>query len=206
MTKPAKSDLPQRPRGRPRGFDRDTALERAMNVFWQQGYEGTSVHDLTRAMDINPPSLYAAFGDKERLYLEAIGRYEDKQRRKVAALLERAPSARQGLERLLELAASEMQRSGGCMLVLSATSCSEAHLQDSLAERRAAGNRDLKARFDRAAREGELAAGTDTGALAGFYTTVLQGMSIQARDGANRKTLSGVARTAMRAWPGRAKR
>src|SRR6202008_2517958 len=68
----------ERPRGRPRSFDRDQALERAMHVFWRQGYEATSVTDLTRAMRINPPSLYAAFGDKERLYLEALGRYQQR--------------------------------------------------------------------------------------------------------------------------------
>jgi len=95
-------------RGRPRSFDRDAALERAMQVFWRQGYEATSVSDLTRAMGINPPSLYAAFGDKEQLYLAALERYEQERRESVVRILEEAPSARQAIERLLEEAASEM--------------------------------------------------------------------------------------------------
>ncbi|TMH32531.1 MAG: TetR/AcrR family transcriptional regulator [Betaproteobacteria bacterium] len=92
-------------RGRPRGFDREAALERAMEVFWRQGYEGTSITDLTRAMRINPPSLYAAFGDKERLYLEALERYQQGRRDELGPLLDQAPTARQAIERLLHEAA-----------------------------------------------------------------------------------------------------
>ena len=192
-------------RGRPRSFDRDAALERAMQVFWRQGYEATSVSDLTRAMGINPPSLYAAFGDKEHLYLAALERYEQERRERVVEVLEQAPSARQAIERLLESAANEMASGEcrGCMLVLSTAQCAEERLQSALAERRAAPKRALKARFDRAVREGELARGTDTAALADFYTTVFQGMTIQARDGASRKSLLATAAAAMRAWPQR---
>src|SRR5438309_11392407 len=99
---------PVMPRGRPREFDREAALERAMQVFWRHGYEATSVSDLTRAMGINPPSLYAAFGDKEQLYLSAIERYEQGRREVVAQLLDEAPSARQAIERLLAAAAGEL--------------------------------------------------------------------------------------------------
>src|SRR5438445_7558250 len=94
-----------RARGRPRGFDRDAALERAIEVFWRQGYEGTSIADLTRAMRINPPSLYAAFGDKERLYLEAVARYQQGRRDELAPFLDEAPTAREGIARLLQEAA-----------------------------------------------------------------------------------------------------
>jgi AcrR family transcriptional regulator len=190
-------------RGRPRSFDCDAALERAMQVFWRHGYEASSVSDLTRAMGINPPSLYAAFGDKQHLYLAAIERYEQGRRAVVARLLDEAPSARQAIERLLASAAGELTNAEcrGCML--STAQCADEALQSNLAERRAAPKRALKARFERALREGELARGTDTGALADFYTVVFQGMALQARDGATRKSLLATAQAAMRAWPPR---
>jgi len=188
-------------RGRPRSFDRDAALERAMQVFWRKGYEATSVSALTRAMDINPPSLYAAFGDKERLYLEALERYAAGRRETVAQLLEELPSARQAIERLLLMAAEEVTGAEcrGCML--STAQCGDERLQSTLAERRNVAKHMLKARFERAVRERELPRATDTGALAGFYTTVLQGMAVQARDGAPRKSLVATAHAALRAWP-----
>src|SRR5258706_13378598 len=100
-----------KPRGRPRSFDRDEALERAMQVFWKQGYEATSIQDLTRAMGINPPSLYAAFGDKERLFMEAVGRYERECGPAVACLLDEAPTAPARGGRLVTDTASQMARS-----------------------------------------------------------------------------------------------
>jgi AcrR family transcriptional regulator len=194
----------EKPRGRPRSFDRDKALERAMHVFWRQGYEATSVNDLTRAMRINPPSLYAAFGDKEHLYLEALERYQQARLESVAKWFDEEPTAKAAIARLLTEAAELLVRTGaprGSMLVLSATNCSAASLQSALAQRRASGRAILKARIDRGVREGELPPGTDTAALTDFYSTVFQGMSIQARDGATRQRLLATARTAMRAWP-----
>jgi AcrR family transcriptional regulator len=91
----------EKPRGRPRSFDRDKALERAMQVFWRQGYEATSVSDLTRAMGINPPSLYAAFGDKERLYLDALERYQRSRLAAVAKWFGEEPTAKAAVARLL---------------------------------------------------------------------------------------------------------
>jgi TetR/AcrR family transcriptional regulator, copper-responsive repressor len=194
----------EKPRGRPRSFDRDKALERAMLVFWRQGYEATSVNDLTRAMRINPPSLYAAFGDKEHLYLEALERYQQSRLESVTKWLEEEPTAKAAVARLLAEAAGLLVRCGaprGSMLVLSAMNCADASLQSELAQRRAAGRTILKARIDRGAGEGELPAGSDTAALTDFYITVFQGMSVQARDGATRQSLLATARTAMRAWP-----
>lgn len=194
----------EKTRGRPRSFDRDKALERAMHVFWRQGYEATSVSDLTRAMRINPPSLYAAFGDKERLYLEALERYQRSRLDSMAKWLDEEATAKAAVGRLLTEAAGLLVRSGaprGSMLVLSSMNCSEASLQSELAQRRASGRAILKARIDQGLREGELPPGTDTAALADFYSTVLQGMSVQARDGATRKRLLATAEAAMRAWP-----
>ena len=199
-------DAPAKPRGRPRSFDRDVALESALNVFWKHGYEATSLCDLTAAMGINPPSLYAAFGDKEQLFMEAIDRYAERRRQALAPIYEQEPTARGAIERVLMRAVEELSQPGtprGCMLVLSAINCADAsaHIQSALAERRAASRARLKARIDRAVKEGELAADTDTAALADFYTAVLQGMSHRARDGASRKSLIATAQTALRAWP-----
>jgi AcrR family transcriptional regulator len=202
MKKTERSDARQR--GRPRSFDREAALGRAMQVFWRQGYEATSVSDLTRAMRINPPSLYAAFGDKEQLYLEAMQRYEQGRRETVTRLFDSAPTAKQAVEQLLIEAANGMAQSGsprGCMLVLASVSCTEASVQSELAGQRAAMKSILKARLARGVREGELPRGTDIAALADFYSTVFKGMALQARDGASRRSLLASAEAAMRAWP-----
>src|SRR5258706_15642771 len=97
---------PAKPRGRPRSFDREASLERAMQVFWKQGYEATSIQDLTRAMRINPPSLYAAFGDKERLFMEAVERYERECGPAGERILDEAPTAPRAIEGLLSGSAS----------------------------------------------------------------------------------------------------
>ena len=204
--KSAHPDIPPRPRGRPRSFDRDAALERAIEVFWRQGYEGTSIADLTRAMRINPPSLYAAFGDKEHLYLEAVARYQQGRGDELAPFLDEAPSAREGIARLLHEAArvyAQRDAPRGCMLTLSCTGCADPSLQSELAKRRAVAKKVIKARIDRGLRDGELARGTDTDALADFYSTVLKGLALQATDGASRRSLLATADAAMRAWPGK---
>jgi AcrR family transcriptional regulator len=195
-----------KPRGRPRSFDRDEALARAMDVFWEKGYESTSMADLTAAMGINPPSLYAAFGDKERLFLEAIERYYKMQREPITDAYEQEATARGAMERVLCEAACQLSKTGlnrGCMMVMAATTCSGAspELRAALAARQATSRTRLKSRLDRALESGELDRDTDTAALAGFYTAVLQGMSLQAREGAGKKSLMGMAQAAMRAWP-----
>jgi TetR/AcrR family transcriptional regulator, copper-responsive repressor len=198
--------MSDRPRGRPRSFDRGQALERAMHLFWRKGYEATSVSDLTRAMRINPPSLYAAFGDKERLYLEALELYLHRRLELVAQWFDQEPTAQAAVRRLLAEAARELSRPGaprGSMLFLSATQCSAAALQPELAALRASVRSILKARIGRGVREGELPRGTDSGALTDFYSAVLQGMSSQAHDGATRKRLLATGEAAMRAWPQR---
>lgn len=177
-----------------------------MQVFWRQGYESTSINDLTKAMDINPPSLYAAFGDKEQLFLAAVERYGCGAGQTTAAMLNEAATARGAVEQLLEKAAREFTNRShppGCMMVTAAGSCTAAstHMKTALADRRASSEVTLRARIKRGVTEGELPAGTDAGALARFYVTVLEGMSIEARDGASRKSLLATAAAAMRAWP-----
>jgi AcrR family transcriptional regulator len=204
--------LPGKPRGRPRSFDRDVALERAMEVFWKRGFEGASLNDLTEAMGINPPSLYAAFGDKEHLFLEAVQRYQSKHGAACAYGEER--TARDSVKRLLTYAATAFSRPRnprGCLMVMAATtsSTSSAALQSALEKARDAAWARLKARIDLGVNEGDLPPGTDTAGLADFYSAVMTGMSLQARDGAPRKRLLATVETAMRAWPepaGRASR
>jgi AcrR family transcriptional regulator len=195
--------------GRPRSFDRDEALERAITVFWAHGYDATSIAQLTNALGIGAPSLYAAFGDKRTLFLEALDRYLQTYgaftRR---ALVEEHP-ARGAVERLLLEAATAYTRPDrppGCLLITAATNCSpqSADIAAHLRELRTAGVRELADRIADAVRAGELPADADPHALATFYAAVLQGMSAQARDGATRADLEQIARAALKAWPSRA--
>jgi AcrR family transcriptional regulator len=200
------SDGLTKTRGRPRSFDREAALEKAMQVFWRQGYEATSLADLTAAMGINPPSLYAAFGDKEQLFLEAVDRYESCHHGSTAGegMFGEEPTARGAIERVLHDAVDEFARPGqprGCMLMMAATNCSAESIQTALAARRAKSKSLMRKRIAKGIADGELPSGADAGALAEFYTTVLAGMSMQARDGASRKSLEATVAAAMRAWP-----
>src|SRR2546422_9092434 len=123
---------PVKPRGRQGESDREAALEQAIDVFWRHGYEATSVSDLTAAMGINPPSLYAAFGDKEKLFLEAVERYQQQRRRSVTKVFDEAPTAKEAVHRGLQDAARERACSShprGCPLVRSDTNCSDASAQ-----------------------------------------------------------------------------
>lgn len=197
---------PARPRGRPLSFDRDAALEKAMHVFWEHGYEAASISHLTAAMGINPPNLYTAFGDKETLFLEAIERYGKGPGSYMQRALNEEPTARRAMQRLLDEAADELTRPShplGCMMVMATTNCSVAaeHIQEALVKRRALGLAIIQARIQRGIDEGDLPAATDAAALANFYVTVYQGMSMQAKDGAPRESLLTSVEMAMRSWP-----
>jgi len=195
-----------RPRGRPLSFDRDVALEKAMHVFWERGYEAASISDLTAAMGITPPSLYTAFGDKEKLFFEAIERYALGPGGISRRALDEEPTAHAAIKRWLEDAADELTQPchpAGCMVVMATTNCSVAaeRVQASLAKRRAEGEARVHRRIQQGIDSGELPHGTDALALANFYVTVYQGMSMQAKDGASRETLLASATMAMRSWP-----
>ena len=177
-----------------------------MHVFWEHGYEAASIADLTAAMGITPPSLYTAFGDKEHLFLEAIEAYGKGPGGFGARALAEEPTARGAVQRLLEEAADELTQDChplGCMMVMAATNCSVAagHIQAALVKRRALGVESMQARIQRGIDDGELAEDTDAGALASFYATVYQGMSMQAKDGVSRQSLLGSVAMAMRSWP-----
>ncbi len=165
-------------RGRPRAFDRDTALQRAMDVFWVRGYEGASLAALTEAMEIRPPSLYAAFGSKEGLFREALAHYLGQHGRYRRDVLDGAPSAREGVAELLRetvarFCSDEFPR--GCLVVLAAltgTPESEA-VRDALSAERGESIRLFRERMRRGIADGDLAADTDVEELATFYATVL---------------------------------
>ncbi|UNO40005.1 TetR/AcrR family transcriptional regulator [Streptomyces sp. MST-110588] len=193
-------------RGRPRSFDRETALEQAMRAFWEYGYEAVSVAHLTEAMGIKAPSLYAAFGDKRTLFEEAIETYVREFGGFVDRALAEEPTARRGVARMLREAAAHHTLPGyprGCMVISAATNCTaqSEEVMHGLRERRQHNVELLARRIGADIERGELPAGTDARALAVYSATVLQGMSQQARDGADRATLEKVADLAMAAWP-----
>jgi AcrR family transcriptional regulator len=193
-------------RGRPREFDVDQALDRALEVFWRRGYEGTSMKDLTDAMGINRPSLYSAFGNKKELFRRALDRYDEGPAAYAREALNE-PTARGVVERLLRCTAelvSDPKRPGGCFAVQGALACGEAadSVKRELIARRAAAQAELRQRLERAADEGDLPAGADGADLARYVVTVMNGMAVQAAGGAGREELLHVVELALRAWPG----
>ncbi|TGQ47780.1 MULTISPECIES: TetR/AcrR family transcriptional regulator [unclassified Mesorhizobium] len=192
-------------RGRPRTFDRAAALRRAMEVFWVKGYEGASISELTAAMGINSPSLYAAFGSKEALFLEATELYTRVEGTDIWSALEKAPTACQAIERFLRQTAkaySQKDRPHGCLIALGALheDSSRGVICDDLRRRRAENRTALLRRLEHGVAKGELPTDFDCGTAATFFATVQHGMSIQARDGASRAALLATVTGAMAAW------
>lgn len=192
--------------GRPRSFDRDAALHRALMVFWKHGYDATSIALLTKAMGIGAPSLYAAFGDKRALFDEALGIYAKTYGAFLVQALAEEADARMAVTRLLRGAAAmfaEPEHPPGCLVISAATNCSpqSATVQRRLRSYRESTVRGLEEKLGHARASGHLPARVDVRALALFYSAVLQGMSAQARDGASREQLEAIADTALQAWP-----
>jgi AcrR family transcriptional regulator len=191
--------------GRPREFDTEAGLEKAMRLFWAKGYEGTSIADLTEALGISRPSLYAAFGDKQHLFRAALERYAAGPAGYVAAALGK-PTAREVAEQLLK-GAADLQTSsrnpGGCLTVNGAIACGdEAYpVRRALDAHRTAGVALLRRRFEQAKLQHELPKDSSPAALARFLAAVVYGMAVLASGGASRKELEPVIRTAMKAWP-----
>ena len=190
--------------GRPREFDVDQALDRALRVFWRKGYEGTTLSDLTKAMGVNRPSLYAAFGSKEELFRKALDRYAEGP----AAYLREAlnePTARAVAERLLSGtidAVTDRRNPRGCLMVQGALACGEAaeSVRKELVSRRLAGEAAVRERFERAKSDGDLPVDSHPADLARYVVAVLQGIAVQAAGGASRAELQRVAALALRAW------
>ena len=191
--------------GRPRSFDLDRALDRALHVFWQKGYEGTSLTDLTKAVGVNRPSLYAAFGDKEALFRKALDRYLNGPAAYTQEAL-KEPTARAVVERLLQ-GASDLNAAprnpGGCLMVQGALACGDAgdSIRQELAASRASGEAALRRRFERAKSEGDLPANVNPADLARYIATIIYGIAVQAAGGASRSELQRVVEMAMRTLP-----
>jgi len=191
--------------GRPREFNADEMLDKVVNVFWQHGYEGTSMATLMAATGLNKPSLYAAFGSKEALFRAALDRYWQRQGELTRKHLDE-PDARTGVERML-LALVDIQTQPGlphgCLAVHGGLvgSAASAAIRDELRARQAALQTTVQNRLTRAQAEGELAASVDVADLARYLTIVGQGAAVQAAGGATREELRRVVSVAMRAWP-----
>jgi AcrR family transcriptional regulator len=191
--------------GRTRAFDPDEALERAMMVFWAKGYEGTSLSDLTEAMGINRPSLYAAYGNKQELFRKALERYGEGPSSYERKALAQA-TARDVAEGLLRGAAdvqTDPSTPAGCLATLGTTYCADdsSIVGKMLIASRLAGHAAIRARFERARAEGDLSADADPGALTHYIGAIVCGMAVLAASGTTRDELERVIELAMRAWP-----
>ena len=191
--------------GRPRGFNEDKALDRAMHVFWRKGYEGASLNDLTAAMGIQPASLYKAFGNKRALFEKALARYLAGPVAFVHDALNE-PTALSVAKRLLRREAeflTERRSRIGCMTIQAALAggVESEPIRKKLIALRVKGQDALRQRFERAKSEGDLPSDADTADLARFVTAIYQGMTVQAINGASREELLRLSDTALRAWP-----
>lgn len=200
-----KTKPPPTPKGRPRAFDAEVALERALELFWRHGYEGTSLSDLTAAMGINRPSLYAAFGNKEQLFRLALDRYLNGPAACIGEAL-KEPTARQVAERMLRGVVEQMsdpQRPKGCMVVQAALSSGSeaATIREALAAHRNEARAALRRRFEKAITAGDLPAGTDAGGLAGYLMAVIHGLAVQSASGLSPRELKAIAEVALQHWP-----
>ena len=195
----------RRVRGRPRAFDRKTALDAATRLFWRKGYSATSIADLTEAMGIGSPSLYAAFGSKEQLYAEALDHYQRENEATAWGRFLAADTARSAVQYfLMDSAAGLSQAVAGCMVTLSSAGCEgNAQLGKLVLSARHTTLERLEARLRRGVGDGDIPATVDVHALARFIQSVQNGMSVLARDGVTRAELESIAEIAMMGWDAR---
>ncbi|KQM35858.1 TetR/AcrR family transcriptional regulator [Sphingomonas sp. Leaf10] len=194
-------------KGRPREFCVDNALAAALGVFWSKGYEGASMSDLTEAMGITKPSLYAAFGNKEALFHKALDLYENEKLEYTRDALKQ-PTARAVAEHFMRGAINAQMSScdpKGCLGVISATACGAeaASIKADVIQRRASSQAALVERFEQAKRDGDLPDHVDISGLTSYLYAILQGMAVQAGSGATRAELERVVETSLMMWPGR---
>lgn len=197
----------RRGKGRPREFDRASALETALRIFWQLGYEPASVARLCEAMRINPPSLYATFGNKAALFLEAVRHYEKMYWREPGERFLAEKNLRKAVRDFFDRSADILlcpETPCGCMLVLAAVNISESEEEiiREIGEMRRATTTMFATRLQHALEDGQLPEDTSIAALACAFTTFLEGMSLQARDGLSLAELKAIASHAVRLLPG----
>jgi len=195
----------KRPRGRPSNFDHEEALEKALHVFWARGYEGASMAELTDALGINKPSIYAAFGNKEELFRKALARYTSGPAAFVREAM-KEPTVRQVVEKFLLLAVdffSDRSTPNGCMIVQAALTGGQgsSEIQQELIAYRKNFETSFRERFDLAKEQGDLPQHVNTKQLAKYIATIHQGMSVQATSGATREELSAIVEMALKNWP-----
>lgn len=206
MPKKTDSHDTHRGKGRPRGFDRDKALTKALDVFWRRGYEPASLAELCQAMEINPPSLYSAFGNKAKLFLEAVNFYEKTYWEAPAKKLMANPDVYGGIEVFFREAAHILLSPDspcGCMVVLAAINVSDdaKEIVGPIRELRMATKNMFAELFQQSIDNGQFPLDTDVVALAGAFNTMLEGLSIQARDGLSPSELERIASHAVRLLP-----
>jgi AcrR family transcriptional regulator len=205
MTTPVTGSV-RRGRGRPKSFDRSVALQQAMKLFWERGYEGASFDELTGAMGISPSSFYNAFGSKEQLYQEATQAYMAEAGKWFAGELDASTDTKTAFRGLLTAAVREFTRNDlptGCMISLACTQVPPtlACLRDTMVGYRAAAQSAMAARIARGIAEGDVSKDTDVEALAAFYSALSRGLAVHARDGVARERLLEIVEIGMRAWP-----
>jgi len=195
-------------RGRPRGFDPETALDAALGVFWQRGFEGASIAELTAAMGLSKPSLYASFGDKEALYLKCLEHYLESRIQGHTAILATEPQARlavHGFLRAMVDMLTDLDLPGGCFIITGAANCGGAStpeaVESALKKVLQKGELALRACLRRAQGERQLRTDIDVNQLAAFFNTCLAGLAVHAKSGAPRAKLRGVVDAAMAVWP-----
>lgn len=195
-------------RGRPRNFDADAALDRALEVFWRHGFQGASLSELTEAMGLNKPSLYAAFGDKEALYLKALERYAALCAAEHVAKLQAEPDGRRAIAGFLHSLADMLANPkypGGCYIINGVADCggptTPPAVEQALRKAMQGNEVLLKDRLTRAQRDGQLPEGTHMDGLAALFSTLIAGIAVFAKGGASRAKLDKVIDAAMAAWP-----
>ena len=193
---------PRRDRGRPREFDRDQALGKAMRLFWSRGYDAISMADLRAELGITQASLYAAFGSKEQLFRDAVDLYRQTAGFSTTDALAKGVNAREAIHAMLQAAVdafSAPDAPGGCLLILGATNCAVENkaVQDHLLFIRRQISQAILNRLKQGQQDGDVPKTAPVAALAAYYTTVLHGLALQSRDGASRKTLTQIVELAM---------
>ena len=196
-----------RKRGRPQQFDRPTALNEAMKLFWEWGYEGTPFNELIAAMHISASTFYNSFGSKEQLFVEAVQHYMDGPGgERVTKILSGPDDTRTAFERLLEAAALDFTSPdypAGCMISLAGTHVPPdlQSVRNTMVKFRANFEKMMEDRLRRGVQSGELAPDTDIKELASYFGTVFRGIAVQARDGKSRQHLLDLGKIAIRVWP-----
>lgn len=195
-------------RGRPRTFDVNEALDRALAVFWQHGFQGASLAQLTAAMEVSKPSLYAAFGNKEQLYLKVLDRYVQQQIAHQSSILNAEPDCRYAIENYLRSAVVMLTNPlipNGCLIVNGTTDCSvsitPASIEAALRNALLGSEQRMADRIRRAQQEGQFATQLDAENVAGFFSALLAGLAVLAKSGAAQHKLDAIVTTSMATWP-----